>query len=121
MFCISLSIILFPFCRISFSLIPVPSIDNRSEHGKDLVLYGATLVDGTGAKPRSNSVITIHADKIISIVEKNQYQFRPVSDIYLINLTGRYIIPGLFDMHAHVANVKISSYNQSNSVEMFCW
>jgi imidazolonepropionase-like amidohydrolase len=33
----------------------------------------------------------------------------------VINLTGKYIIPGLFDMHAHVANVLKNSYNQSES------
>jgi imidazolonepropionase-like amidohydrolase len=33
----------------------------------------------------------------------------------VINLTGKYIIPGLFDMHAHVAGVLDSSYNQTVS------
>jgi imidazolonepropionase-like amidohydrolase len=32
-----------------------------------------------------------------------------------VNLTGKYIIPGLFDMHAHVASVLKDSYNQSES------
>ena len=112
-------LILFPFCHTSFSLISAPKIDNlTTDHGNTLVLYGATVIDGTGAKPRPNSVIIIQADKISSIVEKNQYQFIPNADVELINLTGRYIIPGLFDMHAHVANVRVSSYNQSESIEM---
>ena len=112
-------LILFPFCHTSFSLISAPKIDNlTTDHGNTLVLYGATVIDGTGAKPRPNSVIIIQADKIHSIVEKNQYQFIPNADVELINLTGRYIIPGLFDMHAHVANVRVSSYNQSESIEM---
>ncbi len=112
-------LILFPFCHTSFSLISAPKIDNlTTDHGNTLVLYGATVIDGTGAKPRPNSVIIIQADRISSIVEKNQYQFIPNADVELINLTGRYIIPGLFDMHAHVANVRVSSYNQSESIEM---
>ena len=36
----------------------------------------------------------------------------------VINLTGKYVIPGLFDMHAHVANVLKNSYNQSESEYM---
>ena len=112
-------LILFPFCHTSFSLISAPKIDNlTTDNGNTLVLYGATVIDGTGAKPRPNSVIIIQGDKISSIVEKNQYQFIPNADVELINLTGRYIIPGLFDMHAHVANVRVSSYNQSESIEM---
>ena len=38
--------------------------------------------------------------------------------MHLINLTGYYIIPGLFDMHAHVANIEVSSYNYTESIEM---
>ena len=36
----------------------------------------------------------------------------------VINLTGKYVIPGLFDMHAHVANVLKNSYNQRESEYM---
>jgi imidazolonepropionase-like amidohydrolase len=35
-----------------------------------------------------------------------------------VNLTGKYIIPGLFDMHAHVGNVLKASYNQNESEYM---
>ena len=37
------------------------------------------------------------------------------SAVNSVNLTGKYIIPGLFDMHAHVASVLKDSYNQSES------
>src|SRR5918996_1021764 len=35
--------------------------------------------------------------------------------INILNLTGKYVIPGLFDMHAHVAGVRKNSYNQNFS------
>ena len=36
-------------------------------------------------------------------------------NVNVLNLTGKYIIPGLFDMHAHVAGVLKNSYNQTKS------
>ena len=42
----------------------------------------------------------------------------PLTASNVINLTGKNIIPGLFDMHAHVANVLKNSYNQSESEYM---
>ena len=36
----------------------------------------------------------------------------------VINLTSKYVISGLFDMHAHVANVLKNSYNESESEYM---
>jgi predicted amidohydrolase YtcJ len=83
-----------------------------------MVLYDGTLIDGTGAKPKPHTVIILNEGKISSIVEKNQYQIQANSDKQIINLTARYIIPGLFDMHAHVASVKASSYNQTKSINL---
>jgi imidazolonepropionase-like amidohydrolase len=112
-------LILFSSGQPSYSLASSDVIENVPPKKEiTLVLYGATLIDGTGGKPRPNSVVIIHNDKIISIVEKNQYRLIRNEGLQLINLTGRYIIPGLFDMHAHVASVLASSYNQSESIEM---
>jgi Amidohydrolase family len=36
-------------------------------------------------------------------------------NVKVLNLTGKYIIPGLFDMHAHIAGVLKNSYNQTKS------
>lgn len=88
------------------------------KNGRIMVLYDATLIDGTGAKPRPHTVIILNEGKISSIVEKNQYQISVNDNRQIINLSGRYIIPGLFDMHAHVASVKASSYNQTASINM---
>jgi imidazolonepropionase-like amidohydrolase len=38
--------------------------------------------------------------------------------VRLLNLTGKYIIPGLFDTHAHVAGVRKDSYDQATSENM---
>ena len=41
----------------------------------------------------------------------------------VVNLTGKYVIPGLFDMHAHVAGVLEISYDHITSENTLgcCW
>jgi imidazolonepropionase-like amidohydrolase len=102
------------------------NIDNGNEM---LVLNGATLIDGNGGPPRADSVIVIDDNKKI-IAITNQTNFRDNSSLLknddigsqipkrILNLTGKYVIPGLFDMHAHVAGVRKNSYDEATSENM---
>jgi imidazolonepropionase-like amidohydrolase len=109
---------LFPFHQALSSISILSTADSSKAGQSTLVLYGATLIDGTAANPKANSVVIINGDRITSIVEKNQYHLSTNTNVHLINLSGYYIIPGLFDMHAHVANIQVSSYNYTESIEM---
>ena len=80
-----------------------------------VILQGATLIDGTGSPPRYNSVVVLKDDRILTVTDKAKYTTIYPTDSVVINLTGRFLIPGLFDMHAHVAGVLNSSYNQTFS------
>jgi imidazolonepropionase-like amidohydrolase len=95
------------------------STDNRSEV---LVLHGATLIDGTGSPPRSDAVVIINGNKIIAVTNQSEYlnhYFNKLNGTQtVLNLTGKYIMPGLFDMHAHVGGVLKDSYDQAASEKM---
>src|SRR5919109_4556701 len=87
-----------------------------------LVLVGPTLIDGTGDPPKANAVIIINGNKIVAVINETEYHDQYYSLIHnenaranILNLTGKYVIPGLFDMHAHVAGVRKNSYNQNFS------
>jgi imidazolonepropionase-like amidohydrolase len=87
-----------------------------------LVLAGSTIIDGTGDPPKPNAVIIINGNRIAAITNEtdylNQYYSlinNETTRVNILNLTGKYIIPGLFDMHAHVAGVRKNSYNQNFS------
>ena len=92
------------------------------------VLVGATLIDGTGDPPKPNAVIIINGNKIAVVTNETEYHDQYFSlinnetaKVNILNLTGKYVIPGLFDMHAHVAGVRKNSYNQNfseNALEM---
>ena len=112
----------------SSSLSSMP-IDTMSNNDTISVLAGPTLIDGTGDPPKPNAVIIINGDKIVAVTNETEYHDRyyysltnnETTRVNVLNLTGRYVMPGLFDMHAHVAGVRKNSYNQNfseNALEM---
>ena len=97
----------------------LPSLSNQtltSNNTGAVILEGATLIDGTGALPKPNTTIVIDGNRIVFVSNNTVDNFDlNFSAANSVNLTGKYIIPGLFDMHAHVASVLKDSYNQSES------
>jgi imidazolonepropionase-like amidohydrolase len=101
---------------------------NTGNGNEALVLNGATLIDGNGGPPKADSVVVIgDSKKIIAIT--NQTNFRDSLSLFnddsgsqitkrVLNLTEKYILPGLFDMHAHIAGVRKNSYDQATSENM---
>jgi len=85
-----------------------------------IVLEGATVIDGTGGLPKPNTTIVINESRIacLSSSAESNHDLNFSASTNVINLTGKYIIPGLLDMHAHVANVRKNSYNQNESEYM---
>ena len=63
------------------------------------VITGATLIDGTGGAPLKNAVIVIEANKFTAVGQSGKVAIPLGAKI--INATGRFIIPGLFDSHVH--------------------
>jgi imidazolonepropionase-like amidohydrolase len=102
---------------------PLTAIPNQmltKNNAGVIILEGATVIDGTGDLPKPNTTIVINESRIayLSSDTANNYDLNFSAAKNVINLTGKYIIPGLFDMHAHVANVRKNSYNQNESEYM---
>jgi imidazolonepropionase-like amidohydrolase len=111
----------------SSSLLSSLSLDTMNNN-TITVLAGPTLIDGTGDPPKPNAVIIINGNKIFAVTNETEYYDQYYSlinnesaRVNILDLTGKYVIPGLFDMHAHVAGVRKNSYNQNfseNALEM---
>src|SRR5919106_4716298 len=101
---------------------PLTAMSNQPIQNSNgiVILEGVTVIDGTGNLPKPNSTIVINGSMIayLSSDIANNYNLNFSAAKNVINLTGKYIIPGLFDMHAHVANVRKNSYNQNESEYM---
>jgi imidazolonepropionase-like amidohydrolase len=67
-----------------------------------LVITGATVVDGTGAPPRPASTIIIRDGRIATVAPDQEADVPARSSV--IDAAGKYIIPGLVDLHAHGTN-----------------
>lgn len=64
-----------------------------------LVIAGGTLIDGTGRAPISDALIVIEGNRIKTIGQKGRTRYP--SDAEVIEADGKYILPGLWDMHVH--------------------
>jgi len=79
------------------------------------VLTGATLIDGTGTIPVENAVLLINGDIIEAVGAKNEI---PVPDgTEVIDVQGKYLLPGLIDTHIHMDLHGMADTFQENLVE----
>ncbi|MFL5475225.1 MAG: amidohydrolase family protein, partial [Gemmatimonadales bacterium] len=66
-----------------------------------VALVGATLIDGTGGPPLADAAVLVRRGKIESIGPRSGFDLP--RGINQIDVSGRWIIPGLIDAHAHLA------------------
>ena len=65
----------------------------------DLAITGATIIDGTGEPPQEATTIFIREGQITAVMPDDD---APVPErARVIDAAGKYIIPGLADMHVH--------------------
>jgi imidazolonepropionase-like amidohydrolase len=65
---------------------------------------GATLIDGTGAAPIAHATVVTRDGKVLAAGPSNKVKVP--ADAQPIDVAGKYIIPGLWDMHAHYEQVE---------------
>lgn len=76
---------------------PEGGLAQQTPSAVPLVLKGATIIDGLGSLPVQNGTIVIEGDKISSVGAGVNYP----SNAKVIDVTGKFIIPGLVDSHTH--------------------
>jgi len=64
----------------------------------EIVFEHATVIDGTGAPPRKDVTVAIAAGRIVSVGQIVQ----PPAGARVIDASGQFLIPGLWDMHVHL-------------------
>ena len=69
-----------------------------------LALVGATLIDGTGAASMPDTTILLEGDRIRAVGPAAQISIP--ADARQIDLHGKTVLPGLWDMHAHFEQVE---------------
>jgi imidazolonepropionase-like amidohydrolase len=74
----------------------------RSREPDGVALLGATLIDGTGGPPLEASAVVIRRGRIESIGLRGDFQLPERTTA--VDLTGRWIMPGLVDGHVHLVD-----------------
>lgn len=69
--------------------------------GQPLRITGARVVDGTGAAPTTDAVLTTDAAGIITYVGPAAGAPAPAPDEHVVALDGRTLLPGFLDTHVH--------------------
>ena len=65
-----------------------------------LALVGGTLIDVTGKPPTPNAVLLIEGDRIVAAGPRSTIRIPEGAKI--VDVTGKFLLPGLWDMHAHL-------------------
>ena len=74
------------------------------------LIQNGTLIDGTGAKPKKESILI---DKCsIKATGEDADQIADSNDVIKIDATGKTIMPGLIDAHIHVTFDEPSSNDE---------
>jgi imidazolonepropionase-like amidohydrolase len=71
--------------------------------GARIVYRGATLIDGTGARPRRDMVVITNGPRIEAVLPAARLTGALVRDARIVELAGRFLLPGLIDSHQHRA------------------
>ncbi|MGH7630967.1 MAG: amidohydrolase family protein, partial [Gemmatimonadales bacterium] len=73
-----------------------------------VALVGATLVDGSGAAPRADAVVVVRGGRIEAVTSRTGFSLPDRTT--QVDVSGKWIIPGLIDSHGHVAPWALSRY-----------
>jgi hypothetical protein len=67
-----------------------------------IVLVGGTVIDGRGGKPLVDSAIVIRGRRIAEVRPSHDFDYGESATV--IDVTGKYVLPGLIDIHVHYAD-----------------
>jgi imidazolonepropionase-like amidohydrolase len=87
---------------IAFCLLPSPvcTAQYNSAPGPTVITHAAVINPGTSSVQRNRTVV-ITGDRITSVSDADKFQLP--KNARVIDASGQYLIPGLWDMHVHSA------------------
>jgi hypothetical protein len=94
--------------QIKYLIFPVIAIlilvGCKSEQKADIIISNINVIDVVQGKLINSQDVVISGDQIIDILSHDEQEYQAKE---LINGEGKYMIPGLWDMHVHTGNADI--------------
>lgn len=78
-----------------------PVSQSRESKTAALAFQHVTVIDLTGAAPQREMTVVVAADRIVAVGATRQLKIPKGARV--IDATGKFMIPGLWDMHVHLA------------------
>jgi imidazolonepropionase-like amidohydrolase len=91
-------VICLAFALTPFLLIALPA-QGEVQESHPTVIRAGVVIDGTGSSPKENVVIVIRDGRIAEVRTATQAD---VANPTALDLTDRFVLPGLIDVHAHL-------------------
>src|SRR5258706_11997939 len=89
---LTLSLVLF--------LLPMTAFAETAQDSRSLVLVHVTVIDATGAPAKPDMTVVLTGDRITAIGKTGKVSIP--NDARRVDATGKFLIPGLWDMHCHL-------------------
>lgn len=70
--------------------------------GQHLIIEDVVLIDGTGRQPVKQASVLVDTDRITEI-RRGKFSNARRENALVVNGAGKYLIPGLIDVHVHLA------------------
>ena len=86
---------------IAFCLLLTPNSNAQHRPSAPIVITHATVINPGASSVRRNQTVVITGDHITSVSDAAKFQ--GLKNALVIDATGQYLIPGLWDMHVHSA------------------
>lgn len=95
--------------RFPILLVAVAGLTASSSAPRDRIIVDVTVIDGTGAPPRSGMSVLIRDDRITAI--GTRATLRPRRGATIIDGRGGFLLPGFVDAHAHLPFGPVKNVN----------
>jgi imidazolonepropionase-like amidohydrolase len=91
------------FCLFVVMLLAVVAPSVAAETAGTLALTHVTVIDASGRPAQADQTVVVSAGRITAMGPSGT--LRPPKDARVIDARGKFLIPGLWDMHVHIAGI----------------
>jgi hypothetical protein len=89
------------FVGVAFGFLLIPSIAGQQKSAPPIVISHLTVINPGTSSVLPNRTVVIIDDRIASVSDSATFQ--PPQHAQVVDATGQFLIPGLWDMHVHSA------------------
>ncbi|MDE2980351.1 MAG: amidohydrolase family protein [Gemmatimonadota bacterium] len=79
--------------------------DAEAQAPARIIFEGATVIDGTGAPPRTGMVIVLEGEEIVDVLPVGELGAERLEGAEVVDASSWFAIPGLIESHTHVATM----------------